>query len=252
MPDNFIKITLKWLVALLALNYLTNYLILFLVQGNGIGTLSPYRNSWFSIAIPLISLFGYLLVLGLGIRDLSRSNQHNISVGSVFGFLSIMIVVPVLVNFGMLYYRSFSDENLARLFEDSSYQISLLVGILTNIFQGIIVVTHASLWRIFRKAGKKGWYALIPIYNLIIMCYIIKKDWSIVFLFIVPIMNLVALATITNGMAKAFGRSSAFSIGLFFLPFIFFPILAFGENEYIYGEYKVVKDDLDLEDHLVE
>jgi hypothetical protein len=252
MPDNFLKITAKWLVALLALNYLTNYLILFLMQNNGLGTMSPYRNSWFSIVIPLISLFGYLLILGLGIRDLSRSNEHKISVGAVFGYFAIMVTIPILVNYGMLYYRSFSDENLARLFQDSSYSITILVGILTNVLQGIIVLTYASFWRIFRRAGEKGWHALIPIYNLVIMCDIIKKERSLVLLFFVPIINFIALATITNGMAKAFGRSTAFSVGLFFLPFIFFPILAFGENEYIYGEYEVVKDDLDLEDHLVE
>ncbi len=252
MPDNFLKITIKWLVALLALNYLTNYLFLFLMQSNGIGTLSPYRNSWFSIVIPLISLFGYLFILGLGIRDLSRSNQHHISVGSVFGFFAIMITVPILVNYGMMYYRSLSDENLAALFENRSFSFSILFGILNNVLQGIIILIYASLWRIFKKAGEKGWHALIPIYNLVIMCHIIKKEPSLVFLFFIPIMNFIALATITNGMAKVFGRSTGFSVGLFFLPFIFFPILAFGENEYIYGEYKVVKDDLDLEDHLVE
>ena len=163
-----------------------------------------------------------------------------------------MVTVPMLVNYGMLYYRSFSDENLEGLFENSSYQISLIVGILTNIIQGIIVVTYASLWRIFRKSGEKGWHALIPIYNLIIICDIIKRDRILVLLFFIPIINLIAMASITNGMAKAFGRSTAFSIGLFFLPFIFSPTLAFGENEYIYGEYKVVTDDLDLEDHLVD
>ncbi len=252
MPNNFLKITAKWLVFLLALNYVTNSIMYFLMQNDGIGAISSSRNSFFNIVIPLITLIGYFLIVGLGIRELSRSNQYNISVGSVFGYLAIMIVIPLIVNYGLLYYHSLSDENIADLFEDPSFRISLLAGVLMNIIQGLIILSYASLWRIFRKAGKKGWHALIPIYNLIIMCDIIKKERSLVFLFFIPIANLIALATITNGMAKAFGRSTAFSVGLFFLPFIFFPILAFGENEYIYGEYEVVKDDLDLEDHLVE
>ena len=84
------------------------------------------------------------------------------------------------------------------------------------------------------------------------MCDIIKRDAWWVFLFFIPLINLIAYAIITNGMARVFNRSSEFSVGLFFLPFIFFPILAFGENEYMHGEYELVRDDLDLEDHLVD
>ena len=252
MPDNFLKITAKWLLLLLALNYLNNYILFYMMQKNGIGALSTNNNILFSVVIPIITLLGYFLMVGLGLRELSRSNQYKISVGSVFGFVAIMVVIPVLINYGMLYYRSFSDENLRELFTESSYQLSLIVGIFINVVQAIIVLSFASLWRTFRKAGKKGWYALIPIYNLIIMSDIIKKDRSLVFLFIIPIYNLVALAILTNGIAKAFNRSIAFAVGLYFLPFIFYPILAFGNSKYIYGEYEVVKEDLDLADHLVE
>ena len=252
MPDNFLKITAKWLIFLIALNYVINYLVFFVVQDNGIGSFSSQRNPLFSIVIPLISVLGYFLTVGLGIRELSRSNQHNISVGAVFGFLGIMVIIPILVNYGILYYHSLSDENLADLFEDSTYRMTLLVGILFNIFQAIIIITYVSLWRIFRKAGKKGWHALIPIYNLVIMCDIIKRDRAWVLLFFIPLFNLIALGTIANGMTRVFGRSPAFSVGLFFLPFIFYPILAFGKNKYIHGEYIVVPDDLDLEEHLVE
>lgn len=33
-------------------------------------------------------------------------------------------------------------------------------------------------------------------------------------------------------LAKKFGRSELFGVGIFFLPMIFFPLLAFGGSEY--------------------
>jgi len=251
MPDNFLKITLKWLVVIIVFNYLTNYLIFFLMQHYGASVLSQ-RNGISSFIFPFISFLVFSMSIGLGIQELSRSNKYEISVGSIFAFLSILVTVPVIANFGLIYINSFSDESIANIFENSSYKISIIIGIFFNFLLGTFVITLVAQWRIFRKAGYKGWYALIPIYNLVIMCDIIKKDRSIVFLFFIPLINLIGLAMITNGMARVFNRSSSFSIGLFFLPFIFFPILAFGKNEYIHGEYKMVRDDLDLEDHLVD
>jgi hypothetical protein len=33
-------------------------------------------------------------------------------------------------------------------------------------------------------------------------------------------------------LAKSFGKGALFTLGLVFLPFIFFPVLAFGDAEY--------------------
>ena len=41
------------------------------------------------------------------------------------------------------------------------------------------------------------------------------------------VMILVALE-----MAKVFGKSAGFGVGLIFLPFVFYPILAFGSAQY--------------------
>lgn len=251
MPSNFLKISMKWLIVLIAFNYLTNQAVYYSMRHYGLSFLS--RNSGISSFIfPFITLLGFFLSTGLGIRDLSRSNKYEISLGSVFAFFAILITVPVITNFGMLYYHSFTDENIAKMFTNSSYKLSIISGFIINLILGLFVLTLASQWRIFRKAGYKGWYSIIPIYNLVIMCDIIKRGRWWVLLFFIPIINLIALATITNGMARVFNRSDSFSVGLFFFPFIYFPILAFGQNEYIYNEYELVRDDLDLEDHLVQ
>ncbi|MFK8007045.1 MAG: DUF5684 domain-containing protein [Saprospiraceae bacterium] len=251
MPDNFLKITIKWLIVLITFNYLNNYAVQYSMQHYGVSFLSR-RNGLTSFIFPFIAFLGFFLSTGLGIRDLSRSNKYEIPVGSIFAFLAVLIIVPVIFSTTLLYFYSISDENIANVFNTPSYKFSILVGVLFNLVTSLVVITLASQWRIFRKAGYKGWYALIPIYNLVIMCDIVQKGRWWVLLFFIPLINLIALATITNGMARVFRRSDSFSIGLFFLPFIFFPILAFGKSKYMHDEYELVRDDLDLEDHLVD
>ena len=253
MPDIFLKITFKWVVELISLNYLSSWLLFYCINNSSILESEFYsRGDVVGIVFPSIFWLIFSLMLGLGLRDLVRSNEYKISVEVIFGFATCIILIPILINFGVLFYRSFIDENIARMFENGAYPYSIFNSVLTKTLYTLFVITLVSHWRIFRKAGKKGWHALIPIYNLVLICDIIKKDRSLVFLFFIPIINIGAVAAVTNGMAKVFSKSSIFSVGLFFLPFIFFPILAFGKNEYIYGEYKLVKEDLDLEDHLVQ
>ena len=52
-----------------------------------------------------------------------------------------------------------------------------LVGALLflAIYLAIIVVVIAGLWKVFAKAGKPGWAAIIPIYNLIVLIQVAGK-----------------------------------------------------------------------------
>ncbi len=87
-----------------------------------------------------------------------------------------------------------------------------------------------SLWKIFKKAGKPGWASIIPIYNIYIMCEIAEKEWWYVLLSCVPFANIYAMVVLYNGMAKRFGKSGGFVVGMILLPVIFFPMLAFGKD----------------------
>ena len=100
------------------------------------------------------------------------------------------------------------------------------------VYLAIIIAIIAAFWKTFEKAGKPGWAAIVPIYNIIVMLEIAGKPiWWIV-LFFIPIANLIALILINLEIAKKFGQGSGFGIGLAFLPFIFWPILGFGSAEY--------------------
>lgn len=90
-----------------------------------------------------------------------------------------------------------------------------------------------GMWKLFEKAGQPGWASIIPIYNFIVMLQIVNKPlWWIILMFI-PIVNFIVMILINIEMAKAFGQSTAFAVGLIFLPFIFFPILGFGDAKYV-------------------
>ena len=92
------------------------------------------------------------------------------------------------------------------------------------------VLMIISLWKIFKKAGKPGWASIIPIYNIYIMCEIAEKEWWYVLLSCVPFANIYAMIVLYNGMAKRFGKSGGFVVGMILLPVIFFPMLAFGKD----------------------
>ncbi|WP_182865725.1 DUF5684 domain-containing protein [Rhodopirellula sp. JC639] len=108
-----------------------------------------------------------------------------------------------------------------------------IIGLLMLVIQlAIIVVVIAGLWKTFEKAGKPGWGAIIPIYNIILLLQIAGRPiWWIV-LCLIPLVNLIIAIVISIDVAKNFGKGVGFGIGLAFLGFIFYPILGFGDAKY--------------------
>jgi hypothetical protein len=100
------------------------------------------------------------------------------------------------------------------------------------LFWVLMIIVIIGMWKMFEKAGKPGWASLIPIYNFIVLLEIVGKPlWWIVLMFI-PIVNIIIAIWVTNLLAKSFGKSEAFTVGLIFLPFVFYPILGFGSAQY--------------------
>lgn len=116
--------------------------------------------------------------------------------------------------------------------EDGS-GVSTVFGIFwILIWLAVVVISIAGMWKTFEKAGQPGWAAIIPIYNLYVITQIVGRPWWWLLLALIPIVNLVALIVLSIDMAKAFGKGAGFGIGLAFLPFIFYPILGFGDPAY--------------------
>ncbi len=91
----------------------------------------------------------------------------------------------------------------------------------------------ACYWRIFTKAGQPGWASLIPFYNLYVMLQIVGRPGWWLILMLIPCVNIVVMILIYLDMARVFGKSTGFAIGLILLSVVFIPILAFGDAEYV-------------------
>ena len=97
----------------------------------------------------------------------------------------------------------------------------------------ILALYLVSWYKMFEKMGRQGWEGLIPIYNMVILLEVIKKPWWWVLLMLfIPIVNIVFMILAFIELSKRFGQGTAFAIGLTFLGFIFFPLLAFGDYHF--------------------
>lgn len=102
------------------------------------------------------------------------------------------------------------------------------------------VVSIVALWKVFEKAGEKGWKAIIPFYNYWVLCQIAGRPgwWSLsIFLSIIPfvgwIVPLIVYIVVALDIGKAFGKSTLFSVlGLIIFSFIGLIILGFGSDKY--------------------
>lgn len=101
------------------------------------------------------------------------------------------------------------------------------------IMLGLILVIIAGMWQVFTKAGKPGWACLIPIYNAYVLLQIAGKPGWWLILFIIPLVNLIIAILVSIALAERFGKGAGFGLGLAFLGFIFYPILGFGDAEYV-------------------
>lgn len=101
------------------------------------------------------------------------------------------------------------------------------------LYLGLIVVVVAGLWKVFTKAGQPGWAAIVPFYNsYVLTCEIAKKEVLWFVLQFIPLVGIVAYIMVAIEVARKFGKSEGYGIGLAFLPFVFFPMLGFGDARY--------------------
>ena len=130
-------------------------------------------------------------------------------------------------------------------------QPSPAVGVVSLICAVLMII---AWWKVFTKAGDKGWKAIIPIYNgytQFKLFWNTKMFWITLAIAVVAgicgavggavltvIYAILAIAAVVIGImfshrvSKSFGHGAGFTVGLVLLNFIFMLILAFGKSEY--------------------
>ncbi len=111
----------------------------------------------------------------------------------------------------------------------------LIVGLIFAI--ACTVVSLAGAWKIFEKAGRPGWAAIIPFYSTWVLFEISgKPGWWVLIALIPYIGSLIVFVMLIIAMlelSKRFGKSTAFAIsGLVIFQVIGFLILGFGDAIY--------------------
>lgn len=116
--------------------------------------------------------------------------------------------------------------------------ISLIIGIIQLI----------AWWKIFTKAGEKGWKAIIPIYSAVVMFRVAGiSPWLVLgyLAAVIPVVGSFIALGITiyfaYNLAKSFGKSGGFAAGLVLLSPIFYMILGFGSAEHMGSTTKTVE-----------
>jgi hypothetical protein len=96
---------------------------------------------------------------------------------------------------------------------------------------GLFILSLGSMWLVFEKAGKPGWAAIVPLYNVIVFLEIIGKPWWWLLLMLIPYINIIWIIWASNLFVKSFGDKSVWStISFLCVLYIYLPLLAFDKD----------------------
>lgn len=115
-------------------------------------------------------------------------------------------------------------------------------------------VTTAAMWKLFCKADRPGWWAIVPLLRLYVLYAIawetkifwyavilvgavatvtaVQPDMAALYAMLMSLAAAVMIAWLPFRLAKAFGKTVFFGIGLLLLPPVFLLILGFDGSVY--------------------
>ena len=120
-----------------------------------------------------------------------------------------------------------------------SVEEGVIVALLAGSFLTILLVVFIAhifiwvgLWTASSKAGHFGLWACLPIVQFFIWSLMGGKPawWGL--LYFIPLVNIVVAIIVSWEIVKRFDRGIGTTLGLWFLPFIFWPIIGLGSAQY--------------------
>ena len=86
-------------------------------------------------------------------------------------------------------------------------------------FLAVQLIHFGGSWKLYQKAGRKSWEALIPVYNAVVLMQIIRRPkWWVILLF-VPVINLMIFPVVWVETLRSFGKNSSLDTALGILTF---------------------------------
>ena len=168
-------------------------------------------------------------------------------------------MLDLLVGYNYPYGSYYNTPSTPRAFNDITSTTSnaepaliavvfIILGIIVLVALAVGIVSLIANYKLFKKMGIDGWKSLIPMVNSYLQMEATGVDtrWLLIVCFgglvcLVPILGwLVYCAAFIYfaivyyvSLARSFGKSDAFAVGLILLNPIFLWILAFGNSKYL-------------------
>jgi hypothetical protein len=100
----------------------------------------------------------------------------------------------------------------------------------------VSVVEIIAMWKMFRKAGRQGWEAIVPFYNMWTLFEISGYRGSNIFFMFIPYAGVIILLVFeikaAISLSQKFHKSGGFAALLVLVPVVGYSILGFGKDEY--------------------
>lgn len=87
-------------------------------------------------------------------------------------------------------------------------------------FVAVQIIHFLGTWKLYQKAGRKAWEAIIPIYNAVVLTKIMNRPWWWVILLFIPIVNLMMFPSFWVETVRSFGKEKT--------KYLFYAVLSFG------------------------
>ena len=137
----------------------------------------------------------------------------------------------MLSNFALTYSYTTTSTSSSSSGGGAFFAVFLILALI------VAIVAIVALWKIFEKAGEKGWKAIIPIYNSWTLFEIAGKPgwWALIALvpYVGSVVAIVLYIIAALELAKRFGKSTTFAVvGLIIFSLVGLLILGFGDAKY--------------------
>jgi hypothetical protein len=143
-------------------------------------------------------------------------------------------------NYGYDYYNTYNsydyDTAAAGLVGGFAVTYMIFMLCLSLISIAVSVVEIIAMWKVFKKAGRGGWEAIIPFYNMWTLFEISGIHGAKIFFGFIPVAGPIILLVYeikaAISLSKKFHKSGGFAVLLILLSVVGYCILGFGNAEY--------------------